>query len=199
MAETKKYFYMRLKENFYDSDAMICLESMEDGYAMSNLLMKMYCRSLKGDGRLAVSEKIPYSPEMLSKVTRIDLDIVTKALPTFQELGLIEILDTGAIFMLDIQNYIGQSSSEADRQREYQKRISEERCKKSNKKSTPYIETEPQTYSEREPKTEQGIRANEERWRDVAGHPAPTPADDSESDFERRRREQIERLRAFGG
>ena len=154
VAETKKYFYMRLKENFYDSDAMICLESMENGYAMSNLLMKMYCRSLKGAGRLAVSERIPYSPEMLSKVTRIDLDIVTKALPTFQKLGLIEILDTGAIFMLDIQNYIGQSSSEADRKREYRDRIEAERDRhmKADKcldicpdNPTPYTETYTET------------------------------------------------------
>jgi predicted phage replisome organizer len=127
MSENKKYFYMRLKENFYDSDAMIALESMPDGYKMSNLLMKMYCRSLKGEGRLAISERIPYSPEMLATATRIDIDTVRIALDIFQELGLIEVLDSGTIFMLDIQNYIGQSSTEADRQREYQKRIAEER------------------------------------------------------------------------
>jgi predicted phage replisome organizer len=127
MSENKKYFYMRLKENFYDSDAMIALESMPDGYKMSNLLMKMYCRSLKGEGRLAISERIPYSPEMLATATRIDFDTVRIALDIFQELGLIEVLDSGTIFMLDIQNYIGQSSTEADRQREYQKRIAEER------------------------------------------------------------------------
>lgn len=127
MSENKKYFYMRLKENFYDSDAMIALESMPDGYKMSNLLMKMYCRSLKGEGRLSISERIPYSPEMLASATRIDIDTVRIALDIFQELGLIEVLDSGAIFMLDIQNYIGQSSTEADRQREYQKRIAEEK------------------------------------------------------------------------
>lgn len=133
MSENKKYFYMRLKENFYDSDAMIALESLPDGYKMSNLLMKMYCRSLKGDGRLAISDKIPYSPEMLSSVTRIDLETVQKALDIFQDLDLIEVLDSGTIFMLDIQNYIGKSSTEADRQRDYQRRIAEEKdkCNKS--------------------------------------------------------------------
>ena len=127
MSENKKYFYMRLKENFYDSDAMIALESMPDGYKMSNLLMKMYCRSLKGEGRLAISERIPYSPEMLAAATRIDIDTVRIALDIFQELGLIEVLDSGTIFMLDIQNYIGQSSTEADRKREYRERIEAEK------------------------------------------------------------------------
>ncbi len=127
MAENKKYFYMRLKENFYESDSMIALESMPDGYKMSNLLMKMYCRSLKWEGRLAVSERIPYSPEMLSAATRIDVETVRTALEVFQALGLIEVLDTGAIYMLDIQNYIGNSSTEADRKREYRERIAAEK------------------------------------------------------------------------
>ncbi len=59
-------------------------------------------------------------------------------------------------------------------------------------------EAEAETEADAKADAEQGIRTNEERWRDVAGHTAPAPADDSESDFERRRREQIERLRAFG-
>lgn len=127
MAENKKYFYMRLKENFYDSDAMIAIESMPDGYKMSNLLMKMYCRSLKWEGRLAVSERIPYSPEMLATATRIDVETVKNALDVFRDLGLIEVLDSGTIYMLDIQTYIGKSSTEADRKREYRDRIEAEK------------------------------------------------------------------------
>jgi hypothetical protein len=32
MSDNKKYYYLKLKENFYDSEAMIVLESMPDGY-----------------------------------------------------------------------------------------------------------------------------------------------------------------------
>ena len=60
MAETKIYFYMRLSEHFWDSDAMIAIENQRDGFAMANLLLKMYCRSLRNDGKLVCSEKIPY-------------------------------------------------------------------------------------------------------------------------------------------
>lgn len=123
MSENKKYFYMRLKENFFESDAMQYLETLPDGYKMSNLLLKMYCRSLKREGKLVFSDKIPYSPEALAQVTRVDIETVNKALPIFQDLELIEVLDTGAIYMLDIQNYIGQSSTEADRKRAYRERI----------------------------------------------------------------------------
>ena len=32
MSDNKKYYYMRLKENFFDDDNMLILESMPDGY-----------------------------------------------------------------------------------------------------------------------------------------------------------------------
>ena len=51
-----------------------------------------------------------------------------KALEIFRNLELIEILDNGAIYMMDIQNFIGQSSTEADRQRAYYNRVKGEKA-----------------------------------------------------------------------
>lgn len=154
---------MRLKENFFDSENMVLLESMPDGYLYSNILLKLYLRSLKGNGRLMLNDRIPYSPQMIATLTRHQIGTVEKALGIFSELGLIEILDTGAIYMLDIQNYIGKSSTEADRQRAYQAKIASEKvpaiaenkfCKKSNKKSNLKIEKEIEIELETELKTE---------------------------------------------
>jgi len=127
MADIKKYYYLKLKDNFYDSDAMIILESMENGYLYSNILMKMYLRSLKTDGRLMLNDRIPYNSQMLSKIVGHNKDVVEKAIQIFKELDLIEILDNGAIYMLDIQNYIGKSSDDADRKRIYRDRIKSEK------------------------------------------------------------------------
>lgn len=127
MSEARKYFYMRLKDDFFDGEEMMMLEAMPDGYIYQNILLKMYCRSLKNDGRLMFNNLIPYSPQMLATITRQQVGTVEKALKVFQQLGLIEILDNGAIYMLNIQNYIGKSSSEADRKREYYIAIQEEK------------------------------------------------------------------------
>ena len=70
MADDKKYYYLKLKDNFFDSDAMIILESMQDGYMYSNILLKLYLRSLKFQGRLMFNEKIPYNSTVLAQVTR---------------------------------------------------------------------------------------------------------------------------------
>ena len=152
MSDNKKYYYLRLKDNFFDSDELKILESMKDGYLYSNILLKLYLRSLKNDGKLVVNDRIPYNAEMLASVTGHQVGTIKQALSMFKELGLIEILENGAIYMLDIQNFIGKGSTEADRQRIYDRRISEERKQKKLtqsrnleeilEKSTPEIEIE---------------------------------------------------------
>lgn len=126
MSDNKKYYYLKLKDNFFDSDEVIVLESMPDGYLYSNILLKLYLRSLKNEGRLMFNDKIPYNSTMLAQITRHQVGTVEKAVQTLKEIGLIEILDNGAIYISDIQNFIGQSSTEADRKRAYRERISNE-------------------------------------------------------------------------
>lgn len=123
MADNKKYYYMRLKENFFDSNELTVLESMQDGYLYSNILLKLYLRSLKDNGKLMFNDRIPYNAQMIATITRHQVGTVEKALRIFQEMGLIEILDNGAIYMLDIQQFIGKSSTEADRVRTYRMEI----------------------------------------------------------------------------
>jgi predicted phage replisome organizer len=136
-----RYYYLMLKENFFESDDLIFLESMENGYLYSNILLKLYLKSLKDKGRLMYKDRIPYNSKMISQITRHNIDVVDKAIKIFKELGILDILDNGAIYMLDIENFIGKSSTNADRQRQYQRRINQEKqellpeCKNSNKNS----------------------------------------------------------------
>lgn len=127
MADNKKYYYLKLKENFFDSDELKILESMKDGYMYSNILLKLYLKSLRNEGRLMYKNVIPYTPDILATLTGHQVGTVEKALEIFQRLGLVQILDNGAIYIMDIQNYIGKSSTEADRQRQYYNRMKEEK------------------------------------------------------------------------
>ena len=127
MSDNKKYYYLKLKDDFFDSDAMVVLESMPDGYKYSNILLKLYLRSLKNEGKLMFNDRIPYNSNILAQVTRHSVGDVERAIQVFKELDLIEILDNGAIFITDIQNFIGQSSTEADRKRAYRNRIEQEK------------------------------------------------------------------------
>lgn len=132
MSDKKKYYYLKLKDNFFESDTMILLESMKDGYRYSNILLKLYLKSLKDSGRLTLNGDTPYDIQMIAKVTGHKIGTVEKALEIFVKYGLAEILDNGVIYMSDIQNFIGESSSEADRKREYRARIEKEKLSGQN-------------------------------------------------------------------
>lgn len=128
MADNRKYYYLKLKEGFFESEEIKILESMKDGYIYSNILLKLYLRSLRNEGRLMYRNVIPYTPEVLATLVGHQVGTVEKALEIFSKLELIEILDNGAIYMMDIQNFIGQSSTEADRQRAYYNRVKGEKA-----------------------------------------------------------------------
>ena len=125
LSDNKKYYYIRLKDSFFDSDEMKVMESMKDGYLYGNILLKLYLRSLKNNGCLMLNERIPYNAEMLATITGHQVGTVKQALTVFKDLGLIEVLDNGAIYMLDIQNFIGNGSSDGDRKRADRKGIAD--------------------------------------------------------------------------
>ena len=73
------------------------------------------------------NERIPYNATILAQVTRHSVGDVEKAVQVLKQLDLIDVLENGAIYMLDIQNFIGKTSTEGDRKKEYRRRIEEEK------------------------------------------------------------------------
>ena len=182
MADNKKYYYLKLKENFFESDEAIILESMPDGYIYSNILLKLYLRSLKNDGLLMFNNLIPYNAQMLATITRHQVGTVEKAIQIFQQLKLIEILDNGAIYMSNIQNFVGKSSTNADRMR-LQRAKQKESVQMLNK-CAPEIEIEKEIELEKKKQEEdssassssnsQNLKYFFDKWQEITGR-ALTP------------------------
>jgi len=59
MADNRKYYYLKLKENFFDSDSIVLLEDMKDGILYSNILLKLYLKSLKTAGNCSLTSISP--------------------------------------------------------------------------------------------------------------------------------------------
>ena len=126
MSDDKKYYYIKLKENYFEKDNIKILEAQENGYIYSLIILKLYLKSAKHDGCLMMTDRIPYDPnklDILAKVLNHDVAHIKDALAHAKELDLITIMSTGEIFMTEIQNFLGHSSSEADRKREYRKKL----------------------------------------------------------------------------
>lgn len=117
------YYYLKLKENFFDGEELKLIESMENGYLYSNILLKMYLKALKNNGKLIFNDIIPYNTKMLATITGHNIDVIEKAIKIFIEMHLIEILDNGAIYMMNMQQLIGSISSEGIRKSEYREKI----------------------------------------------------------------------------
>ena len=117
MSDNRKYYYLKLKENYFDDDSIVLLESMQDGVLYSNILLKLYLKSLKHGGRLQLDEDIPYTAQMIATITRQQIGTVERALQIFLKLGLVEVLDSGTFYMSNIELLIGQSSTDAERKR----------------------------------------------------------------------------------
>ena len=130
MSDNRKYYYLKLKENYFDEDAIVLLESMQDGILYSNILLKLYLKSLKNGGKLQLDENIPYTAQMIATITRQQVGTVERALQIFMKLGLVEPLQNGALYMSNIELLIGQSSTEGERKRRARLALQEQKSHK---------------------------------------------------------------------
>jgi uncharacterized phage protein (TIGR02220 family)/predicted phage replisome organizer len=127
VSDNRKYYYLKLRDNYFEQDSVRVLEGLENGAVYSLIILKICVRACKFDGNLRMTERIPYTMrniENLANVIGHDVDHVRSAIKAACELDIISILDTGEIWVTDMQSYIGQSSTEADRKRKYRKKIS---------------------------------------------------------------------------
>lgn len=164
MADNRKYYYLKLKESYFDEDAIVLLESMQDGMLYSNILLKLYLKSLKNGGKLQLAENIPYTAQMIATITRQQVGTVERALQIFMKMGLVEPLQNGALYMSNIELLIGQSSTEGERKRRARRALQEQKAlpEAVADKRPPEIEIE----------KEIDIEIEKERELET-GHPAP--------------------------
>jgi len=118
MSDNRKYYYLKLKENYFDDDSIVLLESMQDRILYSYILLKLYLKSLKHGGRLELDENIPYTAQMIATLTRQQVGTVERALKIYLQLGLVEVMTDGAYYMTNIELLIDQSSTEGERKKQ---------------------------------------------------------------------------------
>lgn len=118
----KKYYWLKLDVTFYDREEIQLIESMPNGYKYINFYMKLLLKSANSEGRLMFKDVIPYTDEMLATITRMDIDAVRSAIKIFLELGLMQRLDDGALFMLETEKMVGCETEWARKKREYREK-----------------------------------------------------------------------------
>lgn len=109
-----KFYYLQVKEDFFDDDSILWLEDRENGEKYSNFYLKLCLKSLKTNGILIKkvgTMLIPYDIEALRQLTGVkDIDTVKVAMDLLLQAGLVQITDEHAIYISQLDNLIGSKS-----------------------------------------------------------------------------------------
>ena len=122
MAESKKYFWLKLKRDFFKRHDIQIIESMPNGKDYILFYLKLLCESVDHEGNLRFSDEIPYNEQMLATITHTNPDIVKSAIKVFTELHMMEILDDGTLYMNEVNKMLGYETEWAKKKREYRER-----------------------------------------------------------------------------
>lgn len=121
MSENKKYYWLKLHDNFFDDDTIQYIEEQENGKEYVLFYLKLALKSISREGYLIryVGERvIPYDVKALAKLTNTPTDTVKAAMTTFIEFGLVTHLETGELYLNQINEMIGTETQAAKRMRE---------------------------------------------------------------------------------
>lgn len=111
-----KFYWLQLKEDFFDDDAIEWLESQDNGPAYALFYLKLCLKALKTNGILIkkVGDMlIPYDAQKLAKLTGTPVDTVKSAIVYLKQCGLIDFLENGEIYIGQLSKMIGSQSVSA--------------------------------------------------------------------------------------
>ena len=88
----KKYYYLKLKDNFFENDEMVALESIPDGYKYSLVYLKLLAKSdyYKRGYRYRTNKYFDDTMKYLSIALKIALDEVKETIPKLVSMGLVK-------------------------------------------------------------------------------------------------------------
>ena len=138
----KKYFWLKLKEDFFEEDTISWIEEQQNGKEYSLFYLKLCLKSLKSNGiliRNVGQMLVPYDAKMLSKLTNTEFDTVVVAMELFKKIGLVSVLENGEIFLPQLENMVGSESKWAQYKRKNNKL---EKLQTESKETPKLLQTE---------------------------------------------------------
>ncbi|CDE12125.1 phage replisome organizer N-terminal domain-containing protein [Ruminococcus sp. CAG:330] len=125
VAQSQKYYWLKLKNDFFDDDAISWMEEQEHGAEYVLFYLKLCLKSLKTDGILIRNVGdllIPYDTKKLAEITRTKFDTVVVAMEILKKIGLIEILENGELYLKQVQSLTGSETTKAELMRKSRER-----------------------------------------------------------------------------
>lgn len=114
--DNTKFYWLQLKEDFFDEDAIDWLEDQPNGERYSLFYLKLCLKSLRTNGvlvRKVGNMLVPYDHKKLGELTKTDPDTVLVAMKLLTEIGLVQVLENGELYIAQVETMIGSQSKSA--------------------------------------------------------------------------------------
>ena len=135
MEDNKKFYWLKLKKDFFKRHDIRIVEDMPNGKDYILFYLKLLVESVDHEGALRFSESIPYNEQMLATITNTNVDLVRSAMQVFTNLNMIEVLDDDTIYMTEVMKMIGSAADNdnANRQRRFREKKKSEKLESVTK------------------------------------------------------------------
>lgn len=87
--------WIKIVSDIFDDEKMLLIESLPKADSIIVIWFKLLCLAGKNNnsGVFMISDKVPYTDEMLATIFRRDVKTVRLAMKTFEEYGMVEVID----------------------------------------------------------------------------------------------------------
>ena len=128
MAEVK---WIKITTDVFDDEKILLIESMPSADSIITIWFKLLILAGKqnNNGVFMMSNKLPFTDEMLATVFRRDLNTVRLALKTFEEFGMIEVVDN----VITIPNWNKHQTLDAYERKKERDRLYQQNRRKKQK------------------------------------------------------------------
>ena len=123
MADNKRYYWLKLKEDFFADIRMKRLRKISAGGTYTIIYLKLLLLSLRDEGKLYF-EKVDetFIKELALVIDETEDDIVL-TLQYLERVGLLEVVSEDEYFLTELPNLIGSETGWASKKRQYRKQI----------------------------------------------------------------------------
>lgn len=171
LGENKKYFWLKLYNDFFTSKRVKRLRSLAGGDTYTIIYLKMQLKALKDDGYLYFDDVMDDFAEELALDIDENADDVRVTIQYLSRVGLLESSENGKEYFLPyVQKCIGSETASTQRSRISRARKKEKEVLQCNTDATPMqqIETKCNTEIEIEKELDKDIETEKNKYQLVA-------------------------------
>ena len=141
MSNSKRYYWLKLKDDFFNSKHIKYLRSQPDGDRITIVYLQLQLKSLKSEGVLHYEKIFPSCVEEIAFDLGESAELVDRTISLLKALKLVETLDNDSLYLTAVKDVTGSETPAAGRKRaERERKQAEGEIKQHNPGENPFAD-----------------------------------------------------------